>query len=643
MPNYQKDLLHAKKKLFEHWGYTTFRQGQQKAITSVLNGKETLVLFPTGGGKSLCYQVPATILDGLTIVVSPLVALMQDQVEQLHRAGIRATYINSTISGFEVEQRLINARNGMYKLLYLAPERLETPLWQQMMLDLKISLVAVDEAHCISQWGHDFRPSYRKIRELMETVPGSIRWMALTATATPEVRDDIIENLNFRDPVVVASGFKRPNLKWWVNLTEQKRKVMIRAVAKGEKQGSGIVYAGTRKECEKIADLLTHRNIRAEAYHAGLSSEERRAVQKGWLENVFPVVVATNAFGMGIDKPDCRFVVHYDMPYTLEAYYQEAGRAGRDGRQAFPVLIYKESDYHTAKARLLRSYPDLETLEKLYDSLCDQLNLAVGSDHDEPEPLSVEALSTRSSLSSGDIQAGLKVLERLEILEIFHTSKPQLGIQFTVHQDILRQFIQEVKPAKSEFLDLLFRQYGPESFAKMYYLDLPYLREKLNVNRNALLKAIRVFAEQDQLLEYHFIDEEPLVKLMDARRNRIPAGKDDVEGYRNILLAKLDQMKAYAGTSGCRESFLRIYFGESGVEPCGECDRCVASIKKGAGLSDKDLDVIKDTLAAPSSIRELADKTGWGKEKLKEIIRFLILEDSIRKSEEDPGKFIWNG
>jgi ATP-dependent DNA helicase RecQ len=641
MENNRLTLGNAEENLKRIWGYPSFRAGQDKAIESVLAGNETVVLFPTGGGKSLCYQVPATLFEGLTLVISPLVALMQDQVEQLHETGVRATFINSTIPGFEVEQRLINARNGMYKLLYLAPERLATPLWQNMVSDLNLSLVAVDEAHCISQWGHDFRPSYRQIREQLKPVSGNLRWMALTATATPEVRDDIISNLEFTDPVVVASGFKRPNLRWWVNHTEQKKKMLIKAVTRGAGRGSGIIYAGTRKECEKIAKNFTHRDIQAEAYHAGMSSERRSSVQKGWIQNKFPVVVATNAFGMGIDKPDCRFVIHYDMPYTLEAYYQEAGRAGRDGEEAYPVLIYKESDYHKAKARLLRSYPDFETLEKLYDTICDQLNLAVGSDQDEAEPLSIEGVMKRSGLSGGEIQSGVKVLERLEILEVIRMSEPQIGIQFTVHQDILRQYINESKAAKAEFLDQLFRQYGPESFSSMYYLDLPYLLKKFNLNRNSLVKAIRIIAEQDQLLNVHLLEEEPLVKLTETRRSRFPANKEAVEGYRNILLKKLDQMKAYAETRSCREAFLRMYFGEADAEPCGQCDRCSDSGAHHDSPDQNDITLLREVLSEPNSIGELMKKTGWRKKKLKEVIRLLIVEDSIRKSDQDPGKFIW--
>lgn len=642
MPNSKQNLEKAKEKLQQYWGYDSFRKGQEKAIQSVLEGEETLVLFPTGGGKSICYQVPAVMLDGITLVISPLVALMQDQVEQLHRAGVKATFINSTLPSYEVEQRLINARNGMYKLLYIAPERLETPLWQNMIADLNISLVAVDEAHCISQWGHDFRPSYRRIRDQLNPVPGKLRWMALTATATPEVRDDIIENLRFKQPVIVASGFKRPNLRWWVSYTEQKKKYLLRTVSKGVKRGSGIVYAGTRKECEKIALLLTQKKITAKAYHAGLRSEERHAVQRGWIEGVFPVVVATNAFGMGIDKPDCRFVIHFDMPYTLEAYYQEAGRAGRDGMEAYPLLVYKESDYHTAKARLLRSYPDLKILRNLYDTVCDQLELAVGSKQEEPEPLSLKALEKRSAFSRGSIRAGLKVLERLGVIELVSTSKSQLGIRFIVSKEILRETIQNTKPAKAEFLDLIFRQYGAAAFNKKYYLDLPYLLEKFKMNHTALLKAVRILADQDQLLEFHTISEEPMVQLLEARMAQLPASKDDVEGYRNILLDKLEKMKRYAETDGCREVFLRTYFGEQDAEPCGQCDRCTVYESSADVLDRKDFSFLKESLAEPLSLGEMALKTGWPKQKLKEAVRFLILENHIKKSETNPGKFIWN-
>ncbi len=307
----------ARANLKKYWGYDDFRPGQDEVVRSVLSGKPTLVLFPTGGGKSLCYQVPATVLDGVTLVISPLVALMQDQVFQLQQKGVPATFINSTISRTEVEQRLINARNGMYKLLYCAPERLETTIWQNMMGELSLSLIAVDEAHCISEWGHDFRPIYRRIPEMMGPVAGSIRWLALTATATPEVRGDIVTALDLKDPEIISRGFNRPNLQWWVIEEEQKKRRILEILKRAT--GSGLIYAGTRAGCEQLSEWLTKKGWHCEPYHAGLTSEQREDVQTRWIDGSLPLVAATNAFGMGIDKPDCRFVVHYDMSKSMEA------------------------------------------------------------------------------------------------------------------------------------------------------------------------------------------------------------------------------------------------------------------------------------------------------------------------------------
>ncbi|HAC14967.1 MAG TPA: RecQ family ATP-dependent DNA helicase, partial [Bacteroidetes bacterium] len=337
----------AKENLKSYWGFDDFRPGQDEVIKSILAGDETLVLFPTGGGKSLCYQVPATVLPGLTLVISPLVALMQDQVDQLRKRGISATFINSTISRKEVEQRIVNASNGMYKLLYCAPERLETPFFKAEASNLNIQLVAVDEAHCISEWGHDFRPPYRKIRQNIDECVGPTRWMALTATATPKVSDDIKKVLSFSNPTIISKGFERKNLKWWVDVTSQKDTRLLQMVKKAP--GSGLIYAGTRRLCNELAEMIRSTGLKCEAYHAGLPSEDRARIQQHWIDNMLQVVVATNAFGMGIDKSDCRYVIHYDMSYSLEAYYQEAGRAGRDGKLSYPTLLIRDSDIKIAR------------------------------------------------------------------------------------------------------------------------------------------------------------------------------------------------------------------------------------------------------------------------------------------------------
>ncbi len=638
------DLDNARSNLKKIWGYSDFRKGQGDAIHSILNGDDTLVLFPTGGGKSICYQLPATLFDGLTIVISPLVALMHDQVNQLNKAGVRAAFINSTIPHYEVEQRLVNARNGMYKLLYMSPERLATNLWKSELENLNISFVAVDEAHCISQWGHEFRPSYRRIRDELESLPESTRWMALTATATPEVRDDIIQSLKFRNPKIVANGFDRENLLWWVTETGKKNQKLQEAVKKGVSKGSGIVYAGTRKECEYWANRFQKTGIAAKAYHAGLPAAVRSTVQQEWLENSIKVVVATNAFGMGIDKPDCRFVLHYNPPYSVEAYYQEAGRAGRDGVESYPVFLFKKSDFDLAKSRILKSYPSYEQLEKSYLAICDELHIAIGNEQEKAEPLKMKSVAKRAQMSNKNIEACLRVLERLNIFEISEYQVPRIGVNFILNSDLIQKFIRESKETKSEFTDKLQRLFGPLSFREYYYLDLPYLLEKLNMNENTFQKALNILAEHDGILRYHWLSEEPLVRLIDTRMRKPRLSREDVEGYRNILLKKLEYMQLYSQTKSCREVFLRRYFGESSVSPCGHCDNCLKRVQADKYNPDKkDIERVRKLLENRKlSLNELEKETKWSGKYTKRIVSFLVREDKIRSNNDPVPLYSWS-
>lgn len=635
--NNSPTLKDAEEALKKYWGFDSFRPGQDEAVQSVLEGNETLVLFPTGGGKSLCYQVPAMVLDGLTIVLSPLVALMQDQVDQLQKLGIRATFINSTISSYEVEQRLVNARNGMYKLLYIAPERLATDRWKVEQSNLNIKLIAVDEAHCISEWGHDFRPSYRKIREEFGELDDDIRWVALTATATPEVKEDLLKSLQFENPKIIAGGFKRENLHWWVNQSDKKRDVLVNAVRKGVKMGSGIIYSSTRKDCENWASFFTNRGIISKPYHAGLENKDREKIQNEWIRGDFPLVVATNAFGMGIDKPDCRFVVHYTLPFTLEAYYQEAGRAGRDGEISYPILIYKESDVSTLKSRILQAYPQYETLQKVYDGLCDELNLALGSEHEKSESVDYSAITKRSRIQPSELKVSLQVLQRLEVVELTEFYRPQIGIQFEIETRYTDQFIQKCDEKKGLFVETLVRLFGPRSFNEFHYLDTALLLDKLNVNQNQLIKALNVLSDYDKILSFREVGEKPLVRLLNPRMQKLQIDHNKAYHYRDVLLKKLDYMAGYASTEGCREVYLRNYFGETTADPCGNCDNCVNRNKEEIKpVTNRDIDEIRELLKNENkTAKELQSETKWDRQKLKSVVHYMEREQLISKVEDE--------
>jgi ATP-dependent DNA helicase RecQ len=633
----------AQQSLEQNWGFPSFRPGQKEAIASILNSQNTMVLFPTGGGKSLCYQVPATVLDGLTIVISPLVALMQDQVQQLNERGIAATFVNSSISNWEIEQRFANARNGMYDLLYCSPERLQTDLWQAEMPQLDIDLIAIDEAHCISEWGHDFRPSYREIRPALEEIADEVTWIALTATATPEVRDDIQQSLGFEDPLVVSMGFERPNLKWWVTETPQKEKKLLQAVQKAAANGSGLIYGGTRRNCENLAAKIQQQlGIKTKAYHAGVDGAVRKQIQEEWIAGTTPLVVATNAFGMGIDKADCRYVIHYEMPYSLESYYQEAGRAGRDGKQSFPLLLFKQADAITAERRIKDSYPEKEELQHVYDVVCDHLNLAVGSEMEEKQEVSVKALEKRSGLSNRKVRSSLDVLNQLGIIELIDYIKPQIGVHFVVSQDYIRQQIDELENTqKSVFLDTLFRQYGGEAFGKMKYIEFDYIQRKLDMSPNAVKKGMQVLQDRDHMIRYESIGELPLIQLVDERLPSLSLSRQKLEQHRSTLLQKLEYMIGYISTDTCREVYIRQYFGEENATACGHCDNCLRNGDKLQQIDPEDMKQLRSVLVKESkTMQELVRHFGWSSNRLKQLLSYLVREEKVVAQAD---KYIWKG
>ena len=635
----QDQFKQAKDNLKEIWGFDSFREGQEQAVHSVFKSLDTLVLFPTGGGKSLCYQVPATVYEGMTLVISPLVALMQDQVKQLNDQGISATFINNTIPFYEVEQRLVNARNGMYKLLYCAPERLGTELFQAELPQLNIDLVAIDEAHCISEWGHDFRPSYRDIKMNLESISDSASWIALTATATPEVRKDILENLKFKEPNIVSLGFKRPNLKWWVVETQKTREKLIGGVSKASEKGDGLIYGGTRRNCEYWAAFFTEKGLRTESYHAGVENQLRKEIQQRWIAGKTPLVVATNAFGMGIDKPDCRYVIHETMPYSIEAYYQEAGRAGRDGQEAFPILYYKPSDYLAAKQRIEQSYPTRTQLERVYQTLCDSFELAEGAIMLSNEELELSALQKRSRESQSIIRSSLRILEKFGVIAWQQDVKPAFSIQFTLSQPMLQKFKERCNNAdKAEFVDKLERKLDTQAFYDMIEVDEEQLLSELGINRNGLIKALNVLMQNDHVLVFTVKEERDLIRVLEARSSKLPVGKHEVEQHRKTLLYKLDKMNEFINSETCREVFLRNYFGDSGAEPCGHCDNCLRDssnlIKR--NLDNKLIKKVIDLLSEKDvSLEFIKNKMEISEVEAQTILSFLIKENKVKISERD--------
>ncbi len=631
----------AETNLAKYWGYPGFRDGQDTVVNSVFASKDTLVLFPTGGGKSLCYQVPATVFEGITLVISPLVALMQDQVKQLKDRGISATFINSTIPYYEVEQRLVNARNGMYKLLYCAPERLHSPLFQAEIQKMNVELVAVDEAHCISEWGHDFRPSYRTIREALAILPNSTRWLALTATATPEVRKDILDNLQFVEPTVISKGFARPNLLWWVIQSENKKPAIERSILKAAENGNGLMYGGTRKNCEQWAVRLSNIGLKTEAYHAGIESEKRKQIQQRWVSGETPMVVATNAFGMGIDKPDCRFVIHEEMPYSIEAYYQEAGRAGRDGAESYPMLYYRDSDFIRARKRIQDNYPTWEELSKIYNALCDDLGLAIGSGMEEFASLNVERVKTRSGLPISIIKSGIKLLAQFDVLVMQQEVKPRVQLQFVLSMEMIKKFKERCEnPDKAEFLDKLVRLFGHHAFSNMVELETEMLFDRLNISRNSLIKALNVLMQHDGVLMFSMLDDNSLIQLIRARMQYLPIPKPQIENYRNNLLAKLDYMQGYAVTDVCREVYLLNYFGDVQAEPCGKCDNCKRNGKQPVDPNREDIKKLFDLLKSGShTVSEARTELAWTFEHTHKVLAYLLREDILEPVTEKPGYF----
>jgi ATP-dependent DNA helicase RecQ len=561
----------ARAVLRARFGFPDFRPGQERAVSCVLDKRDTLVVLPTGGGKSVCYQIPAIVLPGLTVVISPLISLMKDQVDALTARGIPATFVNSTLSSGEVSERMTRVVRGEIKLLYLAPERFDVGTAAERLRGVGVSLLAIDEAHCISEWGHDFRPSYLRIAQVREKL-GWPQVVALTATATPHVRQDIARQLRLENPETIITGFDRQNLRYHVvpTRTDAEKDVALASILR-EHDGVAIVYASTRRNVEKIAQALERQGITAAAYHAGLDDAHRHAVQDAFMNESVRAIVATNAFGMGIDKPNVRLVVHHAMPGTLEAYYQEAGRAGRDGKPSEVYLLHAFPDRFTHEFFIKGAYPERPLVEKVYERA---RALADRSGAVSLEPAAIAA-SLPGKVSDREVESALRLLIQAGAIRSEPESGGRVFIRLLATPDRIKRELGAERALQLGLLRALWRVAG-DSLNDGVPIDLDGLPPGFGGAAGAM--PLLADLERGQFLEWHRLGGGEHVTNPRRPLSAYPLDWSALDRRRKNELSKLDAMQQYAYASGCRRGFVLRYFGDPAAgKDCGGCDNCLGT------------------------------------------------------------------
>lgn len=625
--------------LQQYWQHDAFRPVQEEIIQSLLDGKDTLALLPTGGGKSVCFQVPAMLLDGVCIVVSPLIALMKDQVTNLEQKGITAAALHSGLSYAEVEQTLQRAAQGDYKFLYVSPERLETDLFLEYLGVLSVSMITVDEAHCISQWGYDFRPPYLRIANLRYELP-HVPVLALTASATPLVQNDILDKLRMKEPAVFRQSFARPNLSYSVFEVESKINKVVDILSKVP--GSSLVYCGSRRQTKNVAQLLSLQQISADFYHAGLTQEERDNRQQAWLKGKTRVMVCTNAFGMGIDKPDVRCVIHYDVPDCLENYYQEAGRTGRDGLKSYAVLLYHSRDKTALQNLPDIRYPSIADIRRVYQALADFLHIPVGSGLGMYYDFDLHAFINNFNLDVHLVMNVIKTLEQEGHISYNENVFLPAQVCFNASRAQLRLF-EESHPQLDPLIKCLLRTY------EGIYDNRVSVFEK-QIARLCHMPVEMVVQQLQQLAAFDMISywpqkDTPQLKYVLSRASAafLHINQDQYFKRKELYRQRIEVMLQYMQqTKQCRSQLIAAYFGDQSVEPCGNCDVCLQ--QKAGAISVNDFKQIEQQVYLLLNEKKLPVKLlmdhlhqQFHKDKSWEVVNFLLAEQKISMS--DTGEF----
>ena len=623
-------MLNAKQILNDYFGYDEFRSPQQEIIQSVLNKNDTLALLPTGGGKSLCFQVPALMQEGICIVVTPLIALMKDQVSQLKNRNIKAAGIFSGLSYNEIDIILDNCQFGYYKFLYVSPERLTTEIFIERFKQMKVNLIAVDEAHCISQWGYDFRPTYLQIAEIRK-YHSKIPVLALTASATPDVQKDIIEKLLLKDCKVFKKSFLRENLSFVIRREEGKYVKLLEIIQKIK--GSGIVYVRNRYRAKEVSVYLNQHQVKADYYHAGLNTIERSNRQEGWIKNKIRVIVCTNAFGMGIDKQDVRFVIHLDVPESLEAYYQEAGRAGRDGKLSYAALLYNTNDISKLNEVLEAKFPPAETIKKVYNAICNHLEISVESGKMQSFSFDFQYFCAQFKLESTLVYNCIKILVQENYLQLNENDWLPSRVIFKVDKLELYKF-EVANSTYALLIKYLLRTYGGimDHYTKVSEIQIA---SKLKLNVEEVVKQLK-FLHKQKIINYVISNDKPTIVLLEQRLhdNSFYIDLKYLQQRKKTVQQQLNGMINYTIQKNvCRQIVICTYFGESKTEKCGICDICIE--EKNKTNNPKVVEEIKLFILEKTknnwvkSEDILPQNAHFTAQLYKEVIRFLIDEKML--------------